>query len=180
MCWLQPLPSPTLFISHSPAADSPFYCQSLSPSQGSENCSHTPKQQRPWRKLSPATPLKHRHFKPLWSLSDDNRKKKKIKTLDRSFDQRGCLRKVSPLLSSRFIFIAAFRQVSPFLPPSFLPLARPLPHCYAGRVGPEKFPRRSPNFLLPARAGVRVRPPASGSGAGLGAAGPLSPSASAG
>lgn len=86
---------------------------------------------------------------------------------------------MSPLLSSCFIFIAIFRQVSPFLPPSFLPLARPLPHCYAGRVGPEKFPRRSPNFLLPAKAGVRGRPPASGSSAGLGAAGPLNPSASA-
>lgn len=75
MCWLQPLPSPTLFISHSPAADSPFYCQSLSSSQGSENCSHTPTQQRLWRKLSRATLLKYRHFKPLWSLSNNRGEK---------------------------------------------------------------------------------------------------------
>nr|CCQ43145.1 alternative protein PAX6 [Homo sapiens] len=38
----------------------------------SENCSHTPTQQHPWRKLSPATPLKHRHFKPLWSSSNNS------------------------------------------------------------------------------------------------------------
>ena len=64
-------------------------------------------------------------------------------------------------------------------PPSFLPLAGPLPHCYAGRVGLEKFPRRSPNFLLPVKARVGGRQPASGSGAGLAAAGRLNPSASA-
>lgn len=44
-------------------------------------------------------------------------KPNQTKLLTGAFDERGCLRKVSPLLSSRFIFIAIFRQVSPFLPP---------------------------------------------------------------
>lgn len=77
---------------------------------------------------------------------------------------------MSPLLSSRFIFIAVFRQVSPFLPPSFSPLAGPLPHCYAGRVGPEKFPRRSPNFVLPAKARVGWRRRRAGAAQGSGRA----------
>lgn len=64
---------------------------------------------------------------------------------------------MSPLLSSRFLYISISRQVSPS--PSLLSslLAGPLPHCYAWRVGPEKFPRRSPNFLLPAKARVGGR-----------------------
>lgn len=73
--------------------------------------------------------------------------------------------------------IAIFWQVSPFLPLPSSPLAGPLPHCYAGRVGPEKFPRRSPNFVLPAKARVGGRRPTSGSGAGFGAGGRLTPSA---
>ncbi|XP_073899757.1 paired box protein Pax-6 isoform X5 [Castor canadensis] len=48
--------------------------------EGSENCSYTPTQQRAWTKLIRATPLKHRHFKPLWSLSNNNRKTNPPKT----------------------------------------------------------------------------------------------------
>lgn len=55
---------------------------------------------------------------------------------------------MSPLLSSCFIFIAIFRQVSPFLPPSFLPLAGPLPHCYAGRVGRRSFHAGAQTFYF--------------------------------
>lgn len=86
---------------------------------------------------------------------------------------------MSPLLSSRFLYISISRQVSPS--PSLLssPLAGPLPHCYAGRVGPEKFPRRSPNFLLPAKVRVGGRRSASRGGAELRAGGWLSTRASA-
>ncbi|XP_051000831.1 uncharacterized protein LOC127188407 [Acomys russatus] len=64
--------------------------------------------------------------------------------------------------------------------PSFSsPLAGPLPHCYAGRVGPEKFPCRSPNFLLPAKARVGGRRSASRSSAELRAGAWLCTSASA-
>lgn len=47
---------------------------------------------------------------------------------------------MSPLLSSRFIFIAIFRQVSPFLPP-FLPPVSPVPSPIAtpGELGRRSF-----------------------------------------
>lgn len=50
---------------------------------------------------------------------------------------------MSPLLSSRFIFIAIFRQVSPFLPPSFLPSRRSPPpllrrESWAGEVSTQE------------------------------------------
>ncbi|KAI5131770.1 Dna Oxidative Demethylase Alkbh2 [Manis pentadactyla] len=55
------------------AAQEEVFCWRMM-TEGSENCSHTPNQQRPWRKLSPATPLEHRHFKSLWSLSNSRKK----------------------------------------------------------------------------------------------------------
>lgn len=86
---------------------------------------------------------------------------------------------MSPLLSSQFLYISISRQVSPS--PSLLSslLAGPLPHCYAWRVGPEKFPRRSPNFLLPAKARVGGRRSASRGGAVLRAGGWLNTQRSA-
>lgn len=85
---------------------------------------------------------------------------------------------MSPAFFSSDFFI--FQYPSRSLP-SLLssPLAGPLPHCYAGRVGPEKFPRRSPNFLLPAKARVGGRRSASGSSAELQAGSWLCTSASA-
>lgn len=82
---------------------------------------------------------------------------------------------------SRFFLLDFFIFQYPgrSLPLLSSPLAGPLPHCYAGRVGPKKFPRRSPNFLLPAKARVGGRRSASRSSAELQAGGWLCTSASA-
>lgn len=56
----------------------------------------------------------------------------------------------------------------PFLPLPSSPLTGALPHCFAGRVGPEKFPRRSPNFVLPAKPRGRRPGTAPGSGRAAG------------